>query len=199
MKIGKRIAVQTTLAEGSTMDAMYQFAETLDLVKYTDVTSASGWEKYGKHKYDEIFVREQIQAITFDACVTDEDKLACVNYSACTPIQSLTVTGVDESYIDDCNKKMARILKGARASRIEAIREEIGNEVLRGTFTYAESNTFLDDVKDIEEKYIMGGNPLFVYWLMYTNGYESTGYDSKAYYTAARKTLYIDILVNGNY
>lgn len=128
--------------------------------------------------------------------LTEQEKNIISRLAMCTDAEALTV-GVTSEQFDTYIDTLADKTRSAREKRVELARKDFSKELKRGTMTYTQSNSLLIDTRELFNDYMVGNNPAFIYFITDTNGYESTGFSSKAYYTADRRQRLIDRIVTG--
>ena len=185
---------------GSLTNPNYSFVNTIEIGTQDDITSYQNLDVFGvKTGRDFMFVRdEMIALITTDggfSTLSTEDQLIVARWSACAKNDALTLITADERKAYNMNTVAE--LKKSRSRRIELARQIIGNRILDGDMTYADSNDMLSSTEALFDNFVTGANPAFIYWLNSINGFELNGFASKSYYNEAVKNELIDIVVNG--
>lgn len=178
----------------------YEFVETVDTSIHDEINTIRQIDKFwSKTSYDYMFALDRMKSImnsTGYDNLNDTDKKVCIKNAICTKEQAIAL-GYTEQEILLKGEEVGGFLKLARKSRIEKARRYISSLVIWKYWIYDQSNDLLATTKDMFENYIEGGNPSFIYWLQSINGYESTGFSSKSYYSEDIKNKFIAIIING--
>jgi len=163
---------------------------------FSDGSTIVNWDKYSRQSgLNYSAIRSEIKTLTFTIAGADlsgwnnltiAEKTIASKY--CVLPFSLRVSVVGEAQ-DKVNwDELLNQTLLDRTLKIERMRKEIGDDLRKETLTYAQSDQFFMDTSTLIDAYRAVMNPAFNYWLESTNGYESTGFASKPYYTLDRLT-----------
>jgi len=202
MKIGKLTTAQyVVLAPGQSTDPEIVVASSLDLAKYTDITSISSWHKYGKHYRDYLYTRYEIMVIaatTGFINLSTEDKELASMYFAVSKTDRDTVS-TDAEQQANWNNFVKRAVT-CRANRWAEAKGYISyvlsmpDSIDLGKSADVLSHEYL--VYGVEDFASDGVDGLFD-WLEGTSTYVGGGYSAKSYWTQVDQDKIIDILRNG--
>ena len=112
---------------------------------------------------------------------------------------SLRITVVTDSEDSASWIELLSTTKIQRAIQVESMRMIIGKELRLGTISFPDTNQFYIDTMDLLDWYIFTNNQSFYDWLNSDGVYASNGFNSKSYYTLARYTALMNVLVGYNF
>lgn len=186
---------------------------------WTDETAnAIAWDKYGYRVMDYLFYRDKINTLLFPICnpnyptvdfsgwgnlTADEQKLMAKYILAPYALRTTIYSDADDkqNWFD-----LLRITQGTefkenlytgRARLIEIMRRHVADKVRIEALTMAQTQDFLEDVDQLLDWYIRAANPKFKLWLYSLAPYDTTGFNSKAYWSQGLEDELIAMYENG--
>jgi hypothetical protein len=173
---------------------------------FYDGSSMGNWDRYKNLTYLSFSqVRAEIKAILISIVqpnyslwnnLTAEEKAIACKYCIAPYALRVSIVGENADHSNWHNLLVETIQD--RRLIIELMRREIGEDLRKELISNSDSNQFYIDSRDRLMEYEFTMNPSFYYWLTSTNGYESTGFTSKPYYSTDRLSRLLGIY-NGGY
>lgn len=177
------------------------FLKSVNVVQgYSDITSASNWDKFGKEATDYIFTRYEIQVILLAICGDDfaswnnlsaDEKFLMAKHILAPKALRRTIVTVEEDYINW--KNIIAVNKADRVRLIERMRSKVSDLILEEEMTMASSQAFFRDVFEMTNYYINTNDLNLKLWLTNSIPYLLTGFAQQPYYTLALKNSLMSI------
>ena len=149
MKLVKLI--NPILHKGEGVNPNYLFVDTVDSGLHIDLTSIENVSTLGvKTGRDFLFLRAQLLIILTAAggfsSLTESEKRVIIEHSLSSQTDALTV--VSQAEYDAVVDNYQVQSKASRTVRAELARRKFGQEIVKGTLSYADSNQFFSDSKN---------------------------------------------------